>query len=65
MILHLSMDESCDIALITAQHFASVILGKIALEMLNCLRGQIVEKVGMVIVGNVVKINQATHHIIL
>ena len=33
--------------------------------MLHRLRGKVVEQIGMVVVGNVVEIDQAAHHVIL
>ncbi len=64
MRLHLGMDETGDIALMATQHLAGVILAQIGQKMLHGLSGQIVEHIGMSVVGHIIEVHQAADHII-
>ena len=71
MRLHLHMDgarfaNACaNVALVAAQHPARILLGQIALKMFHRLRRQVIEQVGMHVVGNVVEIDESADHIVL
>jgi hypothetical protein len=52
VVLHLDMNKSGNLTLMTAQHLADVSSGKIALEVADRLAGQIVKRVGMIVIGD-------------
>ena len=64
MVLHLGVDEPGDVALVAAQHLARVFFGQISLEVPHRLAGEIVKQVGMVVVGDIVKIHEAADDVI-
>lgn len=59
VILHLGMNEASDIPLVGAQNLLGVILGEVGAEVLDGLPGEVVEQVGVVVVGDIVEIDRA------
>ena len=65
MFLHLRVDESSNIASDnSASTFLVASCAQIRLEMLYRLRCKVVKQVGMVVVGDVVKVHQSANNVV-
>ena len=64
MILHLCVNEARNVPLVAAQHFSQFIFRKIGLEVFDRLSRKIVEQFGVVVIGNIIEIHQATDDVI-
>ena len=64
VLLHLGVDEPCDLALMVAKHFCCLALREVAFKVRHGLCCKVVEQVGMVIVGDVVEVHQAADDIV-
>ena len=65
MRLHLPVNESRDVLLVVVQDLPHLLFRKVALEVLHRLAREIVEKLGVVVVGDVVEIDQSADHVVL
>lgn len=57
MLLHLDMDEASNLLLMEPQHLPCIVFGEIRQEVTANLFSQIVKKIGVLVVGYVVKVD--------
>ncbi len=58
------MHKPRDFRLVKAKNLSRIVDGKVAFEMRNHLLSQVVEQLGMLIVGDIVEIDQPAHDVV-
>src|SRR5690606_9627300 len=65
VLLHLGMDETCDLALMKTQDLACIIGREVGAQMRDDLLREIVKKIGMLVIGHVVEVDKTADDVIL
>jgi hypothetical protein len=64
MVLHLCVDEIGNLSLVQSQHLARILLGQVAAKVAHRLPRQVVEKIGVAVVGDVVEVDQTADDVV-
>jgi hypothetical protein len=64
VLLHLSVNEPGNLALVDLKDLSGIVFRKISQKVANGLGGEIVEQIGLMIVGNIVEIDEAGNDVV-